>query len=107
VEVDVTATLGAIEFAPTNTVTEILQNVRTILGTPKYSVPLDRDFGINATMLDEPLPVAQARLTAEIIAAVERWEPRAQVVRVSYADMTTGDANDGVLRPKVRVRIIE
>ena len=106
-EIDVTATLDRIEFAPSNAVSEILQNIRMILSTPKYSVPLDRDFGVNATMLDEPLPVAQARLTAEIIAAIERWEPRAQVTKVSYADTTTGDANDGVLRPRVRVRIIE
>ena len=105
-EIDVTASLVAIEFAPANTLTEILQNVRTILTTPKYSVPLDRDFGIDVTMLDEPMPVAQARLTAEIIAAVQQWEPRVQVTKVSY-DGDIADGMDGILRPRVRVRIIE
>lgn len=104
-EVDVTATLGEINFSP-DTLTEILQNVQTILSTPKYSVPLDRDFGIDVTMLDEPLPVAQARLTAEIIEAVQRWEPRVQVTKVSY-DGDFADGMDGILRPRVRVRIIE
>lgn len=104
-EVDVTATLGKINFSP-DTLTEILQNVRTILSTPKYSVPLDRDFGIDVTMLDEPMPVAQARLTAEIIAAVQQWEPRVQVTKVSY-DGDIADGMDGILRPRVRVRIIE
>jgi hypothetical protein len=82
---------------------EILQNVRTIISTPKYSVPLNREFGISATMLDEPISIAQAKLTAEIISAVRQWEPRAVVTQVTYES----DAREGVLRPKVRVRLIE
>ena len=101
-ELDVTAQLGEVSFRPDGTIEEILQNVRTILTTPVYSVPLDRSFGLSATMLDAPMPVAQAKLTAEIIAAVHKWEPRVRVTKVMYE----GDAADGVLRPKVRVRIV-
>ena len=102
-ELDITAQLGEVSFQPVSTIEEILQNVRTILTTPVYSVPLDRTFGLSATMLDAPIPVAQAKLTAEIIAAVHKWEPRVRVTKVTYE----GDAADGVLRPKVRVRIVE
>lgn len=102
-ELDVTAQLGDVNFQPASTIEEILQNVRTILTTPVYSVPLDRTFGLSVTMLDAPVPIAQAKLTAEIIAAVHKWEPRARVTKVIYE----GDAADGVLRPKVRVRIVE
>ena len=101
-ELDITAQLGEVSFQPVSTIEEILQNVRTILTTPVYSVPLDRTFGLSATMLDAPIPVAQAKLTAEIIAAVHKWEPRVRVTKVTYE----GDAADGVLRPKVRVRIV-
>jgi phage baseplate assembly protein W len=100
-EFDITATLDGIDFGATG-IAEILQNVRTILTTPKYSVPLDRNFGLNATMLDAPVPVAQAKLTAEIIAAVHKYEPRVRVTKVLYE----GDGQEGILRPKVRVRII-
>lgn len=90
-----------VDFAPQTEAAEILQNVRTILSTPKFSVPLAREFGVSATTLDNPLPAAMARLTAEIVAAVRKWEPRADVTQVTYE----GDAQEGVLRPKVRMRI--
>ncbi|GAV24816.1 hypothetical protein ciss_07490 [Carboxydothermus islandicus] len=94
---------GEIDFAPSSEVAEILQNVRTIISTPKYSVPLNREFGVAISWLDEPLTVAQARLTAEIITAIEEWEPRVTVTQVSF----DGDPQEGVLRPKVRVRLVE
>ena len=45
--------------------------------------------------------VAKAKLTAEIIAAINRWEPRVTVTQVIF----DGDGMDGILRPKVRLRI--
>jgi phage baseplate assembly protein W len=99
---DVTATLEAINFAPPNIVVEIMQNVRTIFTTMKYSVPLDRLFGVNATMLDRAMPKAMAALQAEIISAIHKYEPRCQVTQVKF----DGDL-DGKLVPRVRIRIDE
>lgn len=99
--VDVTARLGAVSFAPANEYEEILQNVRTILTTTKYSVPLDRGFGIDANLIDTPIDYAQAKLTAEIIDAIRRYEPRVSVSKVSFA----GNGVDGKLIPTVRVVI--
>lgn len=99
--VDVTAKLKEISFSPTNEVEEILQNVKTILTTTKYSVPLDRKFGINAEILDMPLPYIQAKLTAEIISAIQKYEPRVVVNKVIY----NGDGQEGKLIPTVRVMI--
>ena len=101
-EIDVTATLGEIDFAPANVVVEIVQNVRTIFSTARYSVPLDRLFGVDASMLDRPTPKAMAALQAEIVGAIHRYEPRCRVTRVSF----DGDL-DGRLVPKVRIRIDE
>ena len=98
--IDTTATLDGVEFAP-ETLAEILQNVKTILTTPKGSVPLDRDFGLDTTLLDAPIPVAQARYTGEIVEAVEKDEPRVKVEQVSF----DGDGEDGKLNVKVRVSI--
>lgn len=101
-EVDILAKLDGIDFAPADVVTEVIQNVRTICTTMKYSVPLDRRFGLNAVMLDAPIPKAMAALQAEIIAAIRKYEPRAHVTRVTF----DGDM-DGKLIPKVRCRIDE
>ena len=101
-EVDILARLEGVDFAPADTLTEVMQNVRTICATTKYSVPLDRRFGLNAVMLDAPTPKAMAALQAEIIMAIRKYEPRARVTQVSFE----GDM-DGKLIPKVRVRIDE
>lgn len=89
-----------IDFAPASEAAEILQNLRTIITTTKYSVPLDRDFGFNADMLDKPMNVAQAQLQSEIIMAIKRYEPRVTVTSISF----TG-TDDGRLIPKVQVMI--
>ena len=39
-----------IDFAPKNVVEEVVQNVRTIITTIKYSIPMDREFGIDGSV---------------------------------------------------------
>jgi len=58
---------------------EVLQNVRVILDTPKGTLPLDRNFGVDWSIVDLPIPVAFQRLKAEIVKAVEKYEPRAVI----------------------------
>lgn len=91
-----------IDFAPKTEQEEILQNVRAIISTVKYSVPLDREFGLDATFLDRPMAVAQAAISSEILRAVRRYEPRATITAISF----TGD-EDGKMVPKVEVSINE
>ncbi len=71
-----------IVFNPPDVVSEILQNVRTIISTRIGTVPLDRDFGLSWDAVDEPLPVAQARTRLAVIQAIRKYEPRAQIVSV-------------------------
>lgn len=96
--------LGPVEIGATG-VRAVIQNVRTILATIKGTVPLDRTFGIDDTIVDNPQPVAQARLTGEVIEAIERWEPRVKVVKVSWVRLDNSETADGRLVPRVRVRI--
>ena len=89
-----------IDFNPPDTVREILQNVRTILTTYKYSVPLDRDLGISATFLDEPQPRAIALLTSEMTDALAKYEPRAKLREVRIES-----DNNGKFYPRIKIRL--
>ena len=89
-----------INFAPATIAEEVMQNVRMIISTVKYSVPMDREFGIDGAVVDRPINTAKAHLTNEIFRAVRRYEPRAAIVSI---DMD-GDAH-GRLTPRITVRI--
>ncbi len=101
-EVEVFANQNEINFYPANLVEEVTQNVRTICSTQKYSVPMDRLFGVDASIVDRPTPKAIAQLQAELIQAIRKFEPRCRVKKVSFdADI------DGRLTARVRIEIRE
>jgi len=85
-------------------VEEVAQNVRMILTTPKGSVPLDRDFGLNFDLVDQPEPRARLLMEVEIIRQVGRYEPRAKVVQVTWRD-NAAEAMDGRLSPLVTIEV--
>ena len=94
---------GEVDFAPESETTEILQNVRTILNTRLGTVSLARAFGVSWEHVDKPLPVAKSIMQGVVIDAVEDFEPRAHVEKVTF----DGDGADGVLRPSVVISIRE
>ena len=101
-EIDILATNTEINFATENLIDEIAQNVKTICSTAKYSVSMDRLFGIDTAMLDRPTPKAMAALQAELIQAIRKYEPRCKVRKIIFE----GDIN-GKLTAKVRIAINE
>lgn len=97
------ADLKKIRLNESETVASVLQNIALILKTPKGSVPMYREFGLSQDFLDRPMPAAKASLRVAVKEAIERWEPRAEFVDVTFA----GDAsNPGELDPTVEVKII-
>lgn len=98
--IDIVGTLEQINFAPTTIQEEVIQNIKTLLSTMKFTVPLDRNLGIIANALDEPMPVAMAKISSDVIDAISQYEPRAKVTQISF----DGDI-DGKLIPKVRIEI--
>jgi len=100
-EYDVIAESRSIDFGATG-VKEILQNVWMIISTVVFSCPLDRGFAWEP-VLDTPSQFAQAKLTARLTTAIHQYEPRAQVVRITYR----GDPLKGQLIPVVKVRIAD
>lgn len=80
---------------------EIVVCLRTLLGTIAGELQMDRAFGVDITALDQPLPIAQALLSADLIEKVRTYEPRVQVEQISC---TAGV--DGRLIPKVVCSIV-
>jgi phage baseplate assembly protein W len=93
-------------IAPKSVVEEITQNVRMILTTPKGTLPLDRDFGLDFDLIDKPMPVAKLDMEVEIVRQVSRYEPRARVVQVTWQEAKT-DAMDGRAIPIIRIDTME
>lgn len=85
-------------------IAEVLQNILIILMTPVYSVPLDREFGIDWSLLDNPIPMAQAKLTAQIFSAIREYEPRAEVIEIDFIQ-STEDMLDGRIIPRVLAEV--
>lgn len=94
--------LKNIQWSEKDTVNAVLQNIAVILSTPKGSVPLYRDFGLDMSILDRPAPVAEVLIVAEVTQAIHRWEPRA-VVRNVYPRLDP--SIPGKMTPLVEVEI--
>lgn len=92
-----------INLNPQTEIEEIMQNINTLLITPKNSVPLDRAFGIDMSFLDRPPLQARAAISAEVYQAIQKYEPRVKVEKVSF---TVGGVNGEKLIPKVQVSLI-
>lgn len=125
----VTCDINEVNLLPSSELEEILQNVKTILATVKGTVPLDRDFGVDHRILDLPVSVAQAKISAAIVKAINKFEPRARVQKIFYDNTPTNAAEsnlndvlpssgtnyqnvaknalDGILKPRVVIKIVE
>lgn len=99
--IEVTSTLGAVNFAPENLLVEVIQNVKTILNTPEGTVPLDRDFGLTQDYIDAPINQAKALFADDAVKKINRYEPRAEVDEILFS----GDATAGNLKPTVRIKL--
>lgn len=81
---EVTTNSTDYKIYPDNEIAEIAQNILMIVLTPKYSLPLDRNFGLDYAQLDSPINASQAIMTAKITDAVQEFEPRAKVSEVIF-----------------------
>lgn len=102
----VTVDLGEVNLIPATEIEEILQNVKTILSTVRGSVPLDRNFGIDKKILDLPVSVAKAKISAAIVKAINEFEPRVKVRKIYY-DNTDRELLDGIIKPRVDVELVK
>ena len=96
--------LRKITLGEKDTVKSVMQNVRNILRTTVGTVPMYREFGIDASFVDSPINVATPIIYANIREAIEEFEPRCEVVDI---DFVPDLSNPGALLPTVTVRILD
>jgi phage baseplate assembly protein W len=69
---------------------EIFQNAKTILATTIMSAALERTLGVDARIIDLPIGDA-AQATVALMEALYYWEPRVEVMNISFdADVING-----------------
>jgi uncharacterized protein len=88
-----------IDFGATG-VFEVFQNVKYIVLTTVFSVPLDREFGIDATFVDKPMNVAEYIIAQEVAFKINLYEPRAR-----FRDITFSADIDGKLAPNITIDV--
>ena len=63
------------------TAQEVYRNLQVLYGTETGEQALDREFGIDINILDNPQEAAKALLTAEFVRKTKQYEPRVRVMR--------------------------
>lgn len=85
------------------TAQEVYRNLQVLYGTETGEQALDRAFGIDIGLLDNPQEAAKALLTAELVRKTKQYEPRVRVMRVEWIE---NHAGDGGTVPKVVVSFV-
>lgn len=80
----------------------IIRQLKVLYGTRKGEQALDRDFGIDWSFLDQPMEVAKALLSAEIITQTTQYVPG---IAVSVIEFSSDP--DGNLTPTIQVEEVE
>lgn len=79
-------------FAPQSLEREVMQNLSLLICTARYSLPLAREMGLGSEYLHRPQNAAQALIVQDIYENAEAYEPRANILSVSFgADSATGE----------------
>ena len=79
-----------------------LRQLSVLYGTRTGEQALDRNFGLDWSFMDQPIEVAKAMLSAEIITKTNQYVPGVAVSRIDF----TADIN-GNLAPAVSVEEVE
>ncbi len=90
-----------INIAPTTVYEEVIQNLYFLYSSVEYDIPLDRELGLSGTYIDRMIETAEALVVADIYDKTEEYEPRAEIVNISFE----ADYQMGVLKPIVEVEI--
>lgn len=85
---------------------DIRNCLNTIAATRVGSVPLYRHFGTDWEWIDRPEPYAMARYRADLMEAIDRYEPRVEVLSITFKSDKLA-AMDGKLCPVVRFKLRE
>jgi uncharacterized protein len=76
------------------------EQLNLLFSTPKGTVVLDRDFGIDRSCLDLPMPIAQTVLAAELAGQIPKYLTNLELAEIKPMEAKT----DGTMTVKVVVR---
>ena len=93
--------IGDIHFGATGR-EEIFQNIKYIITTEYFSCPLDREFGLDYSLVDKPMHIAEAILSQEVCMKISMYEPRAQFREITFVR----EEMIGKLSPTVKVVLL-
>lgn len=82
-------------------VDRIIQNARNILRTRKFEVPFLREMGLTPDYIDAPSEKIKSDIAAEVTAALNAYEDRAEVLDVFIESVD--ENGDYVLAVKLEV----
>ena len=85
-------------YAVESEIEDIRRCLTTLYSTPVGSVALDRDFGLDPTLLDYPTETAKSLLAVEIMKKTAQYEKRVEVKEVTFTINI-----EGLFKPKVVV----
>lgn len=74
----------------------ICRNLTVLYGTRKGEQALDRSFGLDWSFLDQPLEVAKAMLSAEIITQTNKYVPAVAVSNIDFTADLLGNVTPTV-----------
>ena len=94
--------LRPLSLGETDPVLSVIQNIAIILNTRQGTCPFFRDFGLRQDYLHRPINVVKAMLISEIHEAIAIFEPRANVLKISFE---AEDEKPDRLVPVVEVEI--
>ena len=80
---------------------DIKERLKLLLTTRIGTVVLDRDFGLDMSFIDKPLPIAKQLYTIEVINKIKKYEPDLKVQKITFQK---GDSIEKIV-PKVKITI--
>ena len=96
--------LSRVRLNEPDIVASVLQNIAIILSTRQQSIPLHRGLGLPMRFVDKPIPVAVPLMIAEVTEAIRSFEPRAELINITYI---VDENVPGKLIPIVEVEIVD
>lgn len=73
---------GKINYAPQNTLEEIVENVKMILRVFKEEQPLNRDFALNSDFIDKNINIVENEIASHLIDIFYKYEKRVKLKQV-------------------------
>lgn len=92
----------AIEMEQSEMAKDVRECLETLYSTREGTAALDRGFGLSWDFLDKPTLEARAALEAEIVSKTRKYEPRADISKITWEA-----GADGSLTPKVVINIVD